>query len=113
MIDGLEYHEGLNAVGIRGGVATNVLPDECVVSVNYRFAPDRTEDEAEAFVIDFFEGFAVTITDNSPAAHPGPGAAGGEGVHRGGRRRGQPEVRLDRRRALHRARRARGQLRAG
>jgi succinyl-diaminopimelate desuccinylase len=71
VIDGLEYHEGLNAVGIRGGVATNVLPDECVVSVNYRFAPDRTEDEAEAFVIDFFEGFAVTITDNSPGAHPG------------------------------------------
>ncbi len=71
VIDGLEYHEGLNAVGIRGGVATNVLPDECVVSVNYRFAPDRTEAEAEAFVVDFFDGFAVTITDNSPGAAPG------------------------------------------
>jgi succinyl-diaminopimelate desuccinylase len=71
MIDGLEYHEGLNAVGIRGGVATNVLPDECVVSVNYRFAPDRTEDEAERFVRAFFDGFEVTVTDNSPGAHPG------------------------------------------
>jgi len=71
VIDGLEYHEGLNAVGIRGGVATNVLPDECVVSVNYRFAPDRTEAEAERFVRDYFDGFGVTIMDCSPGAHPG------------------------------------------
>ena len=48
LIDGLEYHEGLNAVFIRGGVAGNVLPDECVVEVNHRFAPDRSEAEAEA-----------------------------------------------------------------
>ncbi len=48
VIDGLEYHEGLNAVFIRGGVAGNVLPDECVVEVNHRFAPDRSEAEAEA-----------------------------------------------------------------
>ena len=46
VIDGLEYHEGLNAVFIRGGVAGNVLPDECVVEVNFRFAPDRSEAEA-------------------------------------------------------------------
>ena len=37
-VDGLVYREGLNAVGIRGGVAGNVIPDECVVSVNYRFS---------------------------------------------------------------------------
>ena len=36
------YREGLNAVGIRGGVAGNVIPDECAVEVNFRFAPDRT-----------------------------------------------------------------------
>jgi succinyl-diaminopimelate desuccinylase len=71
VIDGLEYHEGLNAVGIRGGVATNVIPDECVVSVNYRFAPDRTEADAARFVHAFFDGFEVTLTDNSPGAHPG------------------------------------------
>ena len=59
VIDGLEYHEGLNAVFIRGGVAGNVLPDECVVEVNYRFAPDRSEAEAEAFVRDFFDGYDV------------------------------------------------------
>ena len=72
VIDGLEYHEGLNAVCIRGGVAGNVLPDECVVEVNYRFAPDRSEAEAEAFVREFFDGYDVTVTDSAPGALPGP-----------------------------------------
>lgn len=71
VIDGLEYHEGLNAVKIRGGVATNVVPDECVVSVNYRFAPDRSEAEALDYVESFFDGFEVTVTDTSPGALPG------------------------------------------
>jgi len=71
VIDGLEYHEGLNAVFIRGGVAGNVLPDDCVVEVNFRFAPDRDEQEAEAFVRDFFEGYDVTVTDCAPGALPG------------------------------------------
>ena len=46
-VDGLEYREGLNAVGIRGGIAGNVVPDECVVTVNYRFAPAWTVAEAQ------------------------------------------------------------------
>ncbi len=71
VIDGLEYHEGLNAVGISGGVAGNVIPDECVVTVNFRFAPDRSEAEALAFVEDFFDGFAITLTDSAPGALPG------------------------------------------
>ncbi|WP_197025865.1 succinyl-diaminopimelate desuccinylase [Nocardioides sp. URHA0020] len=71
VIDGLEYHEGLNAVFVRGGVAGNVLPDECVVEVNHRFAPDRSEAEAEAFVREFFEGYDVTLTDSAPGALPG------------------------------------------
>ena len=71
VIDGLEYHEGLNAVMISGGVATNVLPDEAVVTVNYRFAPDRSEAEALDFVREFFDGFQVTVTDSAPGALPG------------------------------------------
>jgi succinyl-diaminopimelate desuccinylase len=71
LIDGLEYHEGLNAVLISGGVATNVLPDECVVTVNFRFAPDRSEKEALEFVEEFFEGFEIVVTDSAPGALPG------------------------------------------
>lgn len=71
VIDGLAYHEGLNAVFIRGGVAGNVIPDECVVEVNYRFAPDRSEDEALAYVREFFDGYDITLTDTAPGALPG------------------------------------------
>ncbi len=71
VIDGLEYHEGLNAVFIRGGVAGNVLPDECVVEVNFRFAPDRSGEDATAFVREFFEGYDIEITDLAPGALPG------------------------------------------
>lgn len=70
-VDGLSYREGLNAVGIAGGVAGNVIPDECVVSVNFRFAPDRDEAAAEAHVRDVFAGFDLTVADSAPGARPG------------------------------------------
>lgn len=71
VIDGLTYHEGLNAVGIHGGVAGNVIPDTCEVEVNFRFAPDRSEDDAEDFVREFFDDFEVEVTDLAPGALPG------------------------------------------
>jgi succinyl-diaminopimelate desuccinylase len=73
VIDGLEYREGLNAVFIRGGVAGNVLPDTCTVSVNYRFAPDRSEEEALAHMREVFDGFDIEVSDSAPAAMPGLG----------------------------------------
>ena len=71
VVDGLAYHEGLNAVGITGGVAGNVIPDECVVSVNYRFAPDLSADQAAAHVQEVFAGFDVRVTDVAGGARPG------------------------------------------
>ncbi len=70
-VDGLRYHEGLNAVGITGGVAGNVIPDRCVVTVNYRFAPDRDVTAAERHVRDVFDGWDVAIVDVAPGARPG------------------------------------------
>ncbi|WP_226345104.1 succinyl-diaminopimelate desuccinylase [Agilicoccus flavus] len=70
-VDGLVYHEGMSAVGIRGGIAGNVIPDECVVLVNYRFAPDLTVQEAYAHAASLFEGFEVTLADAAPGARPG------------------------------------------
>lgn len=72
-VDGLTYHEGLNAVFISGGVAGNVIPDECAVTVNYRFAPDRTVAEAQAHVREVFSGFEVAFTDWAAGARPGLG----------------------------------------
>jgi succinyl-diaminopimelate desuccinylase len=71
VIDGCEYREGLNAVAVRGGVAANVIPDSCEVEVNYRFAPDRSEDEATAHLKEVFDGYSVEITDSAPGARPG------------------------------------------
>lgn len=74
-VDGLAYREGLNAVAISGGVAGNVVPDECTVTVNFRFAPDRSEAEAAAYVREVFAGFDVEVIDSAPGARPGLDAA--------------------------------------
>ncbi|MFI5753692.1 succinyl-diaminopimelate desuccinylase [Streptomyces sp. NPDC051569] len=74
VIDGLEYREGLNAVRIEAGVANNVIPDACVVVVNYRYAPDRSAEEAVAHVHEVFADCGVaelTVDDHSGAALPG------------------------------------------
>ncbi len=71
IVDGLRYREGLNAVGIRGGVAGNVIPDECVVTVNYRFAPDLSVPDAIEHVREVFDGFDITVVDEAPGARPG------------------------------------------
>jgi succinyl-diaminopimelate desuccinylase len=70
-VDGLTYCEGLNAVAIVGGVAGNVIPDECVITVNHRFAPDRSEEQALAHVRAVFAGYDVEVTDSAPGARPG------------------------------------------
>jgi succinyl-diaminopimelate desuccinylase len=74
-IDGCEFHEGLNAVWIRGGVAANVIPDSCEIEVNYRFAPDRSVPEAMAHLGEVFDGFTVEVTNYAPGALPGLTAA--------------------------------------
>jgi len=70
-VDGLDYRESLSAVGIRGGSAGNVIPDECAVTVNYRFAPSKSGAQALAHVSELFEGYAVEVTDLAGGARPG------------------------------------------
>ena len=70
-IDGCEYREGINATSISGGVASNVIPDECVVKVNFRFAPDREPGGAVAVLEQMFDGFEVEVLDVAAGALPG------------------------------------------
>jgi succinyl-diaminopimelate desuccinylase len=70
-IDGCVYREGLNAVRIDGGVAGNVIPDACTVLVNFRFAPDRTEEQALEHVREVLAPYDVQLTDSAPGALPG------------------------------------------
>ena len=72
-VEGLVYREALNAVGIRGGIAGNVIPDECVVTVNYRFAPSRSVQDAEAVLRSLFGPYELVVVDASPGARPGLG----------------------------------------
>jgi succinyl-diaminopimelate desuccinylase len=71
VVDGLEYREAMNAVGITGGIAGNVIPDRCVVTVNYRYAPDKSPEDALAVVHQLFSGYVVAIKDNAGGARPG------------------------------------------
>ncbi len=77
VIDGCEYAEQLQAVKIEGGVAGNVVPDEALVVLNYRFAPDRSSLEAETAlrsllgpVIDTSAGDAIDVLDAAEGAPP-------------------------------------------
>ncbi len=72
-IDGCTYREGLSAVRIDGGVAGNVIPDAASLTANFRFAPDRTVEQALAHVREVFDGLDVHIemTDSAAGALPG------------------------------------------
>jgi succinyl-diaminopimelate desuccinylase len=70
-IDGCVYREGLQAVRVTGGVSGNVVPDEAVLTINHRFAPDRDPVQAEAHLREVFEGYDLTVTDVAAGALPG------------------------------------------
>jgi succinyl-diaminopimelate desuccinylase len=72
-IDGCTYREGLSAVRIDGGIAGNVIPDAASVTVNFRFAPDRSVEQALAHVHEVLAGLEVRIEQTDAAAGALPG----------------------------------------
>ncbi len=76
-LDGCRYTEQLQAVGVRGGVAGNVVPDEAVITLNFRFAPDRDVAAAEGEVrrllhdaLDPGAGDRLVVVDAAAGAPP-------------------------------------------
>jgi succinyl-diaminopimelate desuccinylase len=66
---GQVYREVLTCTRIDGGQARNVVPERCTLNLNYRFAPDKTLDQAadELTALGATHGAEVTLTDRSPA----------------------------------------------
>ena len=74
-VDGMAFHDVLTATQATTDNARNVIPERFVVNVNYRFAPDRTLEEAEAQLLGWVDGRAeVEIVDRAPPAPPQLGA---------------------------------------
>jgi succinyl-diaminopimelate desuccinylase len=76
-LDGCEYREALQAVAVSGGVASNVVPDEAVLTLNHRFAPDRDDTVAEALLrellapaLNLDRRDELVVVDAAPAAPP-------------------------------------------
>jgi succinyl-diaminopimelate desuccinylase len=78
--DGLKFYEVVSATMIEGGIATNVVPDRASAQVNYRYAPGRSPEQAEARLAELTGGHgAVEVTSNSPS---GPVPLGNPHVER-------------------------------
>ena len=70
-VDGLAYRESLSAVGVSGGIAGNVIPDQAVLTVNFRFAPDRSVEDAIDYLRGLFPGVECAVVDQAAGARPG------------------------------------------
>jgi succinyl-diaminopimelate desuccinylase len=72
--DGLEFVEVASVTRIAGGIAGNVIPGEATAHVNFRYAPGRTPEEAEARLRELCDGHGeLRIDANAPS---GPVARG-------------------------------------
>ena len=76
IIDGCQFRDALQAVNVTGGVSNNVVPDSATVTLNHRFAPDRSPEAAEAEIRELLaahldDGDTVEVVDMAPAAAPG------------------------------------------
>ena len=72
-VDGLDFRESLSVVRISGGIADNVVPDAASMTVNYRFAPSKSAEQALGFVRGLFEGSGarLEVDDLCDGARPG------------------------------------------
>jgi succinyl-diaminopimelate desuccinylase len=66
IVDGLAFVEVVNVTGIKGGIARNVVPDEVVCNVNFRYAPGRAPSEAEDELRAFLPKAEIRIVGNAP-----------------------------------------------
>jgi succinyl-diaminopimelate desuccinylase len=69
-LDGLTFREVVSAVRVEGGIASNVVPARASVELNFRYAPGRTREEAEARLRELVPVGELEVLSNSPSAPP-------------------------------------------
>jgi succinyl-diaminopimelate desuccinylase len=68
-IGGLTFTEVASITRIEGGIATNVIPDRAEANVNFRYAPDRSPADADAYLRSLVpEGATYEHAGDSPPA---------------------------------------------
>jgi succinyl-diaminopimelate desuccinylase len=82
-IQGLVFREVISVTQLHAGIASNVIPARAEATLNFRYAPDRTPDDAEARVRALV-GREVEILSNSPPAHVAVGSVVVDALRRAG-----------------------------
>ncbi|HEV3187811.1 MAG TPA: succinyl-diaminopimelate desuccinylase [Acidimicrobiales bacterium] len=77
-IEGVQYTEQLQAVGVEGGIAPNVVPDLATLTINHRVAPDRSKEQAASWLREYLgssieEDDKFSVLDWAPGALPSLG----------------------------------------
>ena len=68
VFEGLTFVEVASVTTIEGGIAANVIPDRASAHVNFRYAPGRTPQEAEARLREHWcTGGELEVTGNAPS----------------------------------------------
>lgn len=65
--DGLVFREVASVTRIAGGIAGNVIPDLAEAHVNFRYAPGRSPEAAEARLAELCAGGELVVDSNAPS----------------------------------------------
>jgi succinyl-diaminopimelate desuccinylase len=89
-VEGLVFREVLSVTELHAGIAENVIPARAEATLNFRYAPNRTSEEAERRLRELVPGM-VEVVGNSPAAHVPVGSGVLEALKRAGELEVQPK----------------------
>ena len=79
-VEGLVFRESFSVVAIEAGIATNTVPDRCKLTVNYRFAPDLSAEQALDRALRILAGQGARVGATAAVGEAPPVIAAGAGT---------------------------------